>query len=179
MDKKTKTKSIKTNITAGVLVFFLIAVSGSAFAAERKLAFPVSGVIAQVMVKAGQAVKAGAPLARLDIRPLEAKKSAADARLKAAESRLKFARQNRDRVRQLFDDLSASGEQMEDAEIKFVNALSDSVRSKARADIAAWRLGKATLRAPANGTVTAVKGYTGMVIQPYAEITTVIILTTP
>ncbi len=157
----------------------LLSVSGPAFAAERKLAFAVSGVVAQVMVKAGQSVKAGAVLARLDLRLLVAEKSAADADHKAAASKLKFARQNRDRMRQLFDDLSASGEQVEEAEIIFAEADAGKVRAKAGADIAALRLSQATLRAPTDGTVTAVKGYAGMVVNPAAEITPVIILTTP
>ncbi|MDA1089890.1 MAG: biotin/lipoyl-binding protein [Proteobacteria bacterium] len=157
----------------------IVLVSGTAFALERKLAFPVSGVVAKVMVTAGQPIKAGAPLARLDTRPLEAEKSAADAALVAANRKLEILSKNRDRVRQLFDDLSASGEQVELAEIQFVEAQAQQAHAKAMAVIAAWRLGQATLRAPEDGTVTAVRGYSGLVVNPAAEITAIIILSTP
>ncbi len=179
MDNQTKTKSIKATIPAAALALVLLGVSGTAFAVERKLAFPVSGIVAKVMVKTGQAIKAGAPLARLDTRPLAAEKAAADAVLTAANRKLEILSKNRDRVRQLFDDLSASGEQVELADIQFFEAQAETSRAKAMAVIAAWRLGQASLRAPSAGTITAVKGYAGMVVNPAAEITPIVILSTP
>jgi RND family efflux transporter MFP subunit len=179
LDNQTKTKSIKTKLPLVALSVVLFCMSWPAFALERKLAFPVAGVVAKVMVKAGQKVKAGAVLARLNPYIFEAEKSAADAELSAANSKLKILRQNRDRVRQLFDDLSASGEQVELAEIQFSEAQAARARAKAMADIAARRLSQATLHAPSGGTVTAVRGYTGLVVNPTAEITPIIILSTP
>ncbi len=183
----TNSRLIKSNLRALMLAPVLAAVllvivpgaSGTVSAAERKLAFPVEGVVKDVMVKAGQALKAGDAMARLDPRPLAARKSAADARLKATEARLKFARQNRDRAKQLFDDLSTSAEEVEKTEIAFIDARADKVGARAEADIAAWRLEHATLRAPVAGTVAAVPGYAGMVVNPATAITPVVILTTP
>ncbi len=183
MDKMTNSRRTKSNlqapIPAAVLALVLLAASGAAFAAERKLAFPVEGVVQEVLVRSGQALKAGAAVARLDPRPLAARKSAADAGLKAAEARLKFAVQNRGRAKQLFDDLSTSAEELEKADIALINARADRAGAKAEAGIAAWRLAHATLRAPVAGTVAAVPGYAGMVVNPAAEITPVVILTTP
>jgi len=161
------------------LALILLSVSAPASALERKLAFSVPGVVATVMVKTGQTVEAGAALARLDTRPLAAEKSAADAMLKTANRKLSIHRKNHDRTRQLFDDLSASGEQVEQAAIQFADAQAERAHAKAMADIAAWRLNQATLRAPSSGTVTAVRGYAGLVVDPAAEITSVIILSTP
>ena len=183
----TNSRRIKSNLQgpipaamlAPVLAVILLAASGAAFAAERKLAFPVEGVVQEVLVKAGQALKAGAAMARLDPRPLAARKSAADTGLKAAEARLTFAVQNRGRAKQLFDDLSTSAEELEKAEIALIDARAERARARAEADIAAWRLAHATLRAPVAGTVAAVPGYAGMVVNPAEKITPVVILTTP
>ena len=73
----TNSRRIKSNLQgpipaamlAPVLAVILLAASGAAFAAERKLAFSVEGVVQEVLVKAGQALKAGAAMARLDPRP--------------------------------------------------------------------------------------------------------------
>jgi len=178
-NSRPKKSNVPAPVLAIVLAIVLLAAPGPAFAAERKLSFPVEGVVEDVLVKAGQSLEAGAAMAQLDPRPLKARKSEADAGLTAAEARLKFAGQNRDRAKQLFDDLSTSAEELEKAEIALINARADKARAQAEADIAAWRLAHATLRAPVAGTVAAIPGYAGMVINPAVETTPVVILTTP
>ncbi len=166
-----------TSLTA----FVFIVVMGTAFqaqAGERSLAFPVRGVVAEVLVSAGKTVAKGAPLARLDPRPFKAHLDSAQAGLKSAEKVLGYALQNRNDVRQLFDDLSTSGEALEKAEIRLAKAEAALAKAKAYAEIAAWEMEKATLRAPAPGTVKALRGYAGMVVDPRAGITPVIILST-
>ena len=156
--------------------FVMVAASGAANAAERKLSFAVRGVVAEVMVRAGQTVKAGDPLARLDLRIYEARKKAAVAALKAADNALEFATQDHQRVQQLFDDLSTSGEELEKMETAMLKAGAEREKAFSKAESADWRLQRATLRAPSAGTVKAVPGFAGMVVQPHAEITTVVIL---
>jgi RND family efflux transporter MFP subunit len=162
-----------------VLVAAVFAASSPARAAERKLAFPVAGVIEKVMVRSGQTVKAGAPLAVLDLAPLKALKDAADAQVRAAARKLTFATRNRDRAQQLFDDLSTSAEELEKTELTLIQAIADKVRAGAEAEIAAWNLNRATLRAPSSGTVHSVPGYAGMVVNPSAAITPVVVLSSP
>lgn len=169
----------RLTVWIAVLVVALFAASSPAHAAERKLAFPVAGVVETVMVRSGQSVKAGAPLAVLDRAPLKALKETADADLRAAERKLTFATQNRDRAKQLFDDLSTSAEVLERTELALIQAIADKVRANAMADIAAWNLQRATLRAPSNGTVRSVPGYPGMVVNPAAAITPVVVLSNP
>jgi len=151
-----------------LLAAALLIASGPAFSAERKLSFAVEGVVQDVPVKVGQSLKAGTPLARLDPRPFSARKKAADAGVEAAGARLKFAAQSRDRAKQLFDDLSTSAEELERAEIALIDARADLARARAEADVAAWRLERATLRAPADGIVAAIPGYAGMIVNPAA-----------
>ena len=164
---------------AALLVVGLVSAPGSSQAAERKLAFPVAGVVAKVMVQTGQQVKVGDALAQLDLTAFKALKDAADAGLRAAGQTLTFATQNRNRAKQLFDDLSTSAEELERAELKLIQAVADKVRAQAQAEIASWNLNRATLRAPSAGAVNSVPGYAGMVVDPAAAITTVVILSSP
>ncbi len=154
----------------------LLMVSGAAGAAERKLAFAIRGVVAEVMARTGQSVDAGQALARLDTRPLEARRKAAVARLQSARITLEYAKKNKNDTKQLFDDLSASGEDLEKAEIRLAEARAKHARARARTEIIAWKLARATLRAPAAGTVRGVPGYPGMVVNPNASIDPVVIL---
>jgi multidrug efflux system membrane fusion protein len=150
--------------------------SAAAEAAGRKLAFPVAGVVEKIMVRAGQAVKAGDALAALDQRPFAARERAAAENLLAAENSNKFATENHQRVKQLFDDLSTSSEELEKAQVLLLKAQAGLARAKSAALISKWRLERATLRAPKAGTVAAVPGYPGMVVNPLAAITAVVIL---
>ncbi len=156
----------------------LLLCAGTARAGESKLAFAVPGVVAEVMVKAGQAVVAGAPLARLDALPFAARNKATVARRKAAAASLDWAVRNRDRVKELFDDLSTSGEELEKAEDALIKAKALHAEAIAHADIAEWRLRRATLRAPAAGTITLVPGYAGMVVNPLSANPTIAVLQT-
>ncbi|MCP5372779.1 MAG: biotin/lipoyl-binding protein [Hyphomicrobiales bacterium] len=148
----------------------------AALAADRKLAFAVAGVVDKVLVRSGQRVAAGAPLAQLDPAPFEARAAAAEAALAAADLDLKHAEENLTRVRQLYDDLSTSGQALEEAESRLAHAQATQLRAKARSDLAAWRRDRATLRAPRAGTVAAVPAYPGMVVDPRAAITTAVVL---
>lgn len=161
--------------------FVFLAVLGVAFqaqAGERALAFPVRGVVAEVMVSAGKAVAKGAPLARLDMKTFKAHMDSAKAALKAAETVLGYASQNRDNVKQLFDDLSTSGEDLEKAEIRLAKAEASLGKAREYAAIAAWKFEKATLRAPAPGIVKSVRGYSGLVVDPRSGLVPVIVLST-
>lgn len=150
--------------------------SATAEAAGRKLAFPVAGVVEKIMVKTGQTVKAGAALAVLDLRPFAARARAAAENLLAAENTNKFANENHQRVKQLFDDLSTSTEELEKAQVLLFKAQAGLAKAKSAAVISKWELERATLRAPEAGTVAVVPGYPGMVVNPLAAITPVVIL---
>ncbi len=148
----------------------------TAQAAERKLAFPVAGVVERVMVGTGQVVKAGEALAALDLRPFAARARAAAENLLAARNTNKFAAENHQRVKQLFDDMSTSTEELEKAQVLLFKAQAALAQAKSAAAIRKWELERATLRAPKAGTVAVVPGYPGMVVNPLAVITPVVIL---
>ncbi len=164
---------------AVTFMLILTAAAQTAQAAERKLAFPVAGVVEKIMVVTGQAVKAGEALAALDPRPFAARARAAAENLLAARNTNKFATENHQRVKQLFDDMSTSTEELEKAQVLLFKAQAGLAQAKSAAVIRKWELERATLRAPKAGTVTVVPGYPGMVVNPLAVIAPVVILDMP
>lgn len=152
----------------------VVAIAVPADAGERRLAFPVAGVVDKVLVRSGQKVSAGTPLAVLDLLPLSAAKRAADARVVAAALDHKLAAANRERVRQLYDDLSTSAEELEGAESKLAAAMAGFEQATAAAEIAGWNLEHGTLRAPRSGIVSDIPGYAGLVVNPNARFTPVV-----
>lgn len=157
---------------------FLLSMETSAQAAERKLSFAVSGVVASVKVKSGETVNVGSVLANLDQTTFVARKNAADAALDTARLVLQLAEVKAQQVRELFDALSTSQEEVDEAETALANARSGFEAAKSRVEIAGWRLRQATLTAPFSGTVSSVPGYPGMVVNTYAGTQTVIVVNT-
>jgi len=162
-----------------VLAWFVLAGATQALAVERKLTFAVSGVVQSLKVKPGDAVKAGTILAVLDQTPFQARKQAADARASSARLIFEQTQVKRDQVRELYESLSASQEDVDKAEVAHANAKADFEVAQSKADISAWRLRRASLTSPFSGTVTAVPGYPGMVLNTYAGGQTVVIVNAP
>jgi len=158
----------RTIAIIGLAVLLNLSLSVQAKAAERALSFAVSGVVAEIKVKSGDAVAEGAALAVLDKRPLEARKRAADARLATAKAVHDLSKRRFKQLQELYEALSASAEQVEKAEIAYVNARADLAGAKAKAEVCAWKLEHATLRAPFAGTIGRVSGYSGQVINTEA-----------
>lgn len=148
----------------------------AAKADSNRLTFVVSGVVVKILVKAGDKVNAGAVLAKLDPVPFQARLSSAQASLKSATVANQQAQANLKRVQQMFDDLAASGENLEKAQLQAAKAAADQARSEARVKMGSWRLSKATLTAPQNGQITSVTGYLGQVISRHGEHPTVVFL---
>ncbi len=162
-----------------VLTAFLGLGASTAEAGDRKLAFAVSGVVETLNVKAGDKIAAGSVLARLDQTPFKARKRAADVAAASAKLIVDLAAVKLEQMRELFDALSTSQEEVEKAEIAHANALASYESAKAKAEIAAWRLARASLVAPFAGTVSAVPGYPGMVVNIYAGSSAVVVVKTP
>lgn len=147
-----------------------------AFAADRPLSFAVSGVVLEVTAQSGKAVTAGTVLARLDARPFAARVDMAKAAVAEAEMELKFAGQGEVHAKQLFDDLSISAEELEHAQLRHAKAKAGLAAAKAKLTMAHWRQEQAVLKAPGAGTVVAVPGFVGQVVNPQAGIQPVVVL---
>jgi len=159
------------------LLFSLSITQGQA--GERKLSFAVSGVVATLNVRPGDRVTAGTVLAVLDQSPFKSRKRAADASATAAKLIVELAEVKRAQVQELFDALSTSQEEVDKVAIEHAHAVSAFEAAKSKAEIATWRLQRSSLTSPFSGTVSAVAGYPGMVINTYAGSQPVVIINTP
>ena len=157
----------------------VLTLSAPAHAADRVLAFAVPGVVAEIKVNAGAKVEKGAVLAILDQRPSSARMKASDAKVDAATIKYELAARRLEQAEQLFDSLSASTEDVENANSTAAMAKSDLENARAHASIIAWRHEHSTLRAPFAGTVTSVPGYRGMIVPKNGDVIPVVIIRTP
>lgn len=131
---------------------------------EIPMAFQVSGRILAREVDAGQRVRAGQRLFRLDPRDLDEAVRAAAAQLAGADAALVMATKGLERRRQLKQSDAVSLEDLERAELAERDAVSR--RDAARANLAQARhaRGYAELRAKHAGVVIEVMGEPGQVV---------------
>lgn len=175
--------AMNTRMKTTVKILFLLMMAQpiwlntqAAEAAERKLAFAVSGVVQSIKVKHGASVKAGTVLAQLDQTTFIARKKAADTAAKSAKLIFELAEVKAQQTRELFDALSTSQEEVDKAETELARSESAFQDAKSQADIAAWRLQRSSLTAPFSGTVSSIPGYPGMVVNTHAGTQTVIVV---
>jgi len=157
----------------------LVLAQGPAMAAEKALSFAVSGVVAEIAVKAGAGVAKGAVLARLDPRPFQAERQAAEARAAMTATVLEISDRRLQQTRDLFDSLSTSAEEVEKAEATAARATADDAAAKAALAIARWREERAVLVAPFAGTVARIPGYPGLIVEPAAGAAPVVVIEAP
>nr|CRH06242.1 Putative RND multidrug efflux protein [Candidatus Magnetococcus massalia] len=143
------------------------------------LAFPVAGVVKMVLAKQGASVRTGEVLAQLDGKIYQTQRQAALMALKSAGLKLKFAQGNYKRVKQMYDDLNTSAEDLEVAELGVVQAEAALAAVQAKLAKAQWQLDHTTLRAPRAGRVAAVPGYAGLVVDPQSHIQPIVVLKRP
>jgi RND family efflux transporter MFP subunit len=131
---------------------------------ESRVGFQVTGRISSRRVETGQRVGRGDVLATLD--PADFRLSAA-----AAAAELNAARVDRDQQRadvKRFDDLHRqgfiSGAELEREQAKLDAAEARYAQAAALADVSANRAAYATLRAPADGVVSAIDAEVGQVV---------------
>ena len=148
-----------------LVVFFVLIFSiEQAKAEEYGLSFAVPGVVSSVNVKVGDEVRVGTVLAVLDLIPFNADKRAAEATFDLAKLIFINSEVKLEQAQKLFDALSTSGEELENAKIEHARALSSYEVAKSQVEIATWRLQQASLKSPFIGIVTAIPGYPGIVV---------------
>jgi RND family efflux transporter MFP subunit len=119
------------------------------------VASEVEGLVAELLVRDGDAVKAGQPLARLRTATLELKLQAKSAEHREAVSRLKLAERGLERARDLFGSRAISQQQLDES-VYDVDAWKGRA-DKLVADIAQIELDleRSAIRAPFAGVVVA------------------------
>ena len=136
----------------------------------------VSGVVDQVLVKAGQSVKKGAILLRLDKTILQARFDEAVAEQARAQADEADAKREFDRAQELFNRTVSSATEFDAAALRQARAQATLSAATARRVIAQKNLDDAELKAPFDGVVSAVPGAPGTVVAADCQPKTLVIL---
>ncbi len=145
-----------------IVIWSLLA--GAAQAADIELSTRVSGVVEDVLVKAGQSVKKGTVLLRLNKVIFQAQVDEAGAeseRLRAEEAETK---RDLDRAQELYSRTVSSTTELDTAKLRQTRAKSALTVAEARLTIAKKNLLDTELRAPFNGVVAALPAAPGVVV---------------
>ena len=133
---------------------------------ESVLGFRVGGKIAQRLVDVGADVKKGQELFRLDASDLQLQSSAADAQLNSAKAEFSMAQSDLDRYRDLSKKGYVSKSELDRAEMHFKSAQAAVNSVTAQKQQSDNQRGYSSLRADADGVVTAVLAEAGTVVAP-------------
>jgi len=123
---------------------------------QTVVAAQVAGAVTAIDVKAGDSVKAGQVLARIDARAAEQTASASDAQVKSAQALLDVATSDFERQKQLFQQQYISRAALDRAESQFKAAQAQAASLQAQAGAARTQSGFYVVRAPYAGVVAEV-----------------------
>jgi RND family efflux transporter MFP subunit len=139
---------------------------------QTVLAAQVAGAIVELRVKAGDAVKAGQVLARVDARAAEQSATASQAQVQAARASLEVASKDFERQKQLLQKRFISQAALDQAEAVYKAAESQVAAQIAQAGAARSQSDFFILRAPYNGIVAEVPVVLGDMAMPGRPILT-------
>lgn len=131
---------------------------------ESALGFRVGGKLVARAVDAGQRVRAGQLLARLDAADLALAQRAAQAQIDAAQTSLDLAQADFSRYQSLHQQGFIGGAELDRRQSALKAAQAQLTQAQAQAAVQGHQLGYADLRADAPGVVTAVLAQTGQVV---------------
>ncbi|MGE0387968.1 MAG: efflux RND transporter periplasmic adaptor subunit [Gammaproteobacteria bacterium] len=159
--RPVRTLTVGASADAGVAIY-----SGEVNARyQHALGFQVAGRIDRRLVEVGDVVSAGTPLMALDSTDSDLSAAASRAQVDSARSQLAQARSDLDR----FETLATKGfmgrSELEKGRLALATAVQALKAAEANYRVAANRAGYATLRAGANGVVTAIDAEVGTVVQ--------------
>jgi RND family efflux transporter MFP subunit len=140
---------------------------------QTVIASQVPGRIAALTVKAGDAVKAGQILARIDERAAAQQAAASEAQVAAAQAQLEVARSEYERSQRLFQKRYISQAAMEQAEAQFKAGQAQANAMLAQARAASTATSFHTLAAPYAGIVASVATELGDMAVPGKPLMTV------
>ncbi len=141
-------------------------ISGSLSAVrEAEVRAETSGPVRETRLEAGERVKAGAVLARLDDTALRDAFLSARAALRSADITLDDARRDLERDQRLHEAGAVSERDLERSNTRVANAEAAVADARARMASAQEQLGKTTVRAPFPGVVSVREVSAGDVVQ--------------
>ena len=133
---------------------------------QTVIAAQVPGAVVAIDVRAGDRVRAGQLLMRLDARTAEQTAVASDAQVKATQASLEVAARELDRQRQLFEKEYISRAALERAEAQFKATQAQVDALRAQAGAARTQSGLHLVRAPYAGIVSEVPVALGDMAMP-------------
>ena len=134
----------------------------------------VAGVVLKSYVEAGDRVKSGAVLARIDDVALQDAFLSARSGVRSAEASLDLARRDQERSERLAQAGAVADRDLERSRVQATNAEGALADAQARLASARKQLDHATVRAPFDGTVSERRVRTGDVVQVGAALFTVV-----
>ena len=120
---------------------------------DAQIAPQVAGRIVSVLVREGDQVTRGQPLARIDDAALADGVQEAGAQLARARAEANLARTTRVRVERVFQRGIAARQELDDAEARVSTAEAGEIEARAAHEIARRQLDRATVRSPLAGVV--------------------------
>jgi RND family efflux transporter MFP subunit len=130
------------------------------------VAAQVAGAVTSLAVKAGDTVKAGQVLARIDARTADYAASASDAQVRSAQALLDMANKDFQRQRQLYGKQYISQAALERAESQYKATQAQAAAQLAQASAARTQTGLHIVRAPYAGVVSEVPVALGDMAMP-------------
>lgn len=141
---------------------------------ESQVRAEVSGVVLQVLVDAGQPVRRGQVLARIEAAALRDAVVSAESAVRSATVATETARRNVERNEALSTAGALAERDLETARNQYAAAQAQLAGARAQLASAREQLGKTTVTAPIRGIVSAKPVSTGDVVAPGAALFTVI-----
>jgi RND family efflux transporter MFP subunit len=141
---------------------------------EASIRAEVGGTVLRIHAEAGERVRAGQVLARIDAAALRDGLLAARSGVTGAESSVQVARANAKRARTLADAGAFAPQQAEQAEAALEAARAQAADARARLALSEEQLSKTRVRAPFGGVVAQRQTSVGDVVAPGAPLFTVI-----
>lgn len=138
--------------------------AGNVHAADVELSTRVSGVVEDVYVQAGQSVKKGAVMLRLNKVIYQAQVLEAGAETERLRAEAAETKRDLDRAEELYSRTVSSTTELDSAKLRHTRAQSALTIAEARATIAKKNLADTELKAPFNGVVAAVPAAPGVVV---------------
>lgn len=133
----------------------------------------IAGAIVQLPVQAGDVVKAGQLLVRMDARAAQQEFNASKAQVDAAKANLSVAEKDYERQKLLFEKNYISQAQLDRALAQFKSASAQANSQIAQAGAVQTQSGFYTINAPYNGIVSEMPSAVGEMVMPGKPIMTV------
>lgn len=165
---------LQTMVIKGAAAEQVLAVEGVIEAVKSsQLAPQVPGAITLLSVKAGDEVKAGQVLARIDTRIANQQAAASQAQVTAARAQLSAARQEYERKKRLYEKQYISQAAFERAESDYKAAEAQTKADLAQTGVTSVQAGLHTLTAPYAGVVAEVMAEQGDMAMPGKPLLTI------